>query len=326
MIFLLVFTLILSFSITWLVVRFAHRFKMVNQPNERSLHSIPTPRGGGLAIVTSWYIGIIILYCFDLIEQNLFFALLSGIVLAIVSFLDDIIELKPLVRLAVQFATAILAFYFLGALRPLIIPSIEINYPLFIYPFAIVGVVWFINLFNFMDGVDGFASIEAIIISLVLYYFSGDILLLVLTAAIAGFLYWNWPRAKIFMGDVGSTQLGFILIILGIYYHNTMEFSILNWIMLSSPFWFDATLTLLRRIRNKENISTAHRKHAYQRLVQSGLSHLKVDLLLIGLNILIICLIIIYREVRGIRVFAYILSIVLLYAVTLTIDKRLPFK
>lgn len=324
---LIILSFALSFLITWLVVKFSSRLRMINLPNERSLHSVPTPRGGGVAIVITWYIGITILYFNGFIEKNLFFSLLSGIVLAVIGLLDDIIEIKPSIRLVVQFITAILAFYFLGALRPLIIPAIEINYPLFIYPFAIVGVVWFINLFNFMDGVDGFASIEAIIISGVLFVFSGDILLLVLIAAISGFLYWNLPRAKIFMGDVGSTQLGFILVILGIYYHNSMDFSILNWIMLSSVFWFDATLTIFRRIRNGERISTAHKKHAYQRLVQSGFTHLRLDLYLVLTNILIITLVVLYREcAKEFRIPIYLFSILMLYAGTRLIDKRMPFK
>ena len=316
----------LSFLITWLVVKFSSRLRMINLPNERSLHSVPTPRGGGVAIVITWYIGITILYFNGFIEKNLFFSLLSGIVLAVIGLLDDIIEIKPSIRLVVQFITAILAFYFLGALRPLIIPTIEINYPLFIYPFAIVGVVWFINLFNFMDGVDGFASIEAIMISGVLFVFSGDILLLVLTAAISGFLYWNLPRAKIFMGDVGSTQLGFILVILGIYYHNCMDFSILNWIMLSSVFWFDATITIFRRIKNRERISTAHKKHAYQRLIQSGITHLKLDVYLIIINVVIIILIFLYREcAKEFRIPIYLISLIMLYTAIKIIDKRMPF-
>jgi len=227
--------------------------------------------------------------------------------------------------LIIQFITAITAFYFLGALRPFFIPSLEINYPLLIYPFVIIGVVWFINLFNFMDGVDGFASIEAIIICLVLFYFSGDILTILLIACITGFLFWNWPKAKIFMGDVGSTQLGFILVILGIHYHNTLDFSILNWTMLASPFWFDATLTLIRRLKNKENIGQAHKKHAYQRIVQFGLTHLQVDILLIFLNSIIILLIFVYREFKFLQIPTYVFCIALLYLLTTIIDKKVPF-
>lgn len=290
------------------------------------MHSVPTPRGGGLAIVITWYVGITVLFFSGLLDQKLYFALLSGILLAIVSLIDDLVGLKPLIRLIIHFITAVFTFIFLGALRPLIIPSIEINYPFLIYPFAVIGMVWFINLFNFMDGVDGFASIEAITISLVLYYYSGNIINLLLIACIAGFLFWNWPKAKIFMGDVGSTQLGFILIVLGIHFHNTYHFSILNWIMLASPFWFDATLTLYRRWRNHEILSQAHRKHAYQRIVQAGFSHLKVDLGLIIINGIILAMVLLYREYKFLQVPVYFVCILFLYIITKLVDRRVPFR
>ena len=191
---------------------------------------------------------------------------------------------------------------------------------------AIVGMVWFINLYNFMDGVDGIASVEAIIICLMLFVFSWNIINILLIACVTGFLYWNWPKAKIFMGDVGSTQLGFILVVLGIYFHNTFRFSILNWIMLSSPFWFDATYTLFRRWRNKEQLSQAHRKHVYQRVVQAGFSHQKVNFFLILINIFIVFMIMLYREVKVLQIPLFILSLAFFYFITKQVDKRVPFK
>ncbi|MGD0343157.1 MAG: hypothetical protein ABSA76_15760, partial [Bacteroidales bacterium] len=223
MIFLLIIGLlgVMSFCVTSLIIKYADKNKMIAIPNERSLHDIPTPKGGGIAIVLSWYIGITILNFGGIIEKNLFYALLSGILLAIISLINDLTGLKPYIRLIIQFITSIIAFYFLQGLRPLIIPVIEINYQFIIYPLAIIGMVWFINLFNFMDGVDGFASVEAITICAVLFVFTWNLATILLIVCITGFLYWNWPKAKIFMGDVGSTQLGFILVVLGIYFHNT---------------------------------------------------------------------------------------------------------
>jgi Fuc2NAc and GlcNAc transferase len=309
-----------------LIRRFALKKKIVSIPNERSLHVIPTPLGGGLAIVISWYIGISILFFSAVIESNLYFALLSGVLLTIVSLIDDLIDLKPAIRLFFHFVTAIIAFIFLGGLRQLIIPGIEMNYLFIVYPLAIVGMVWFINLFNFMDGVDGFASLEAITICLVLYILSGSIINILLIACISGFLFWNWPKAKIFMGDVGSTQLGFILIVLGIYFHNTYQFSILNWIMLSSPFWFDATLTLYRRWRNGEKLGEAHRKHVYQRVVQSGFSHLKVNLFLLIINAFVVIMILIYREIKFLQIPLFVLTLAFFYLLTKQVDRRVPFK
>jgi UDP-N-acetylmuramyl pentapeptide phosphotransferase/UDP-N-acetylglucosamine-1-phosphate transferase len=294
-------------------------------PNERSLHDIPTPRGGGIAIVFSWYIGISFLFFEGIIERNLYLALLSGAFLAIVSLIDDIRGLKPIIRLVVQFISAMLAFYALGGLRPLVMPEISFNYNFIVYPVAIIGMVWFINLFNFMDGVDGFASTEAIIICSVLLMVSGNLINLLLISCVFGFLIWNWPKAKIFMGDVGSTQLGFVLVVLGIYFHNIFKFSILNWIMLSSPFWFDATLTLYRRWRNGEKLSEAHRKHVYQRIVQSGFSHLKVNMWLIAINSFVLVMILIYREFKFLQIPLFFLTLFLYYRITRIVDKRMPF-
>lgn len=294
-------------------------------PNERSLHDFPTPKGGGIAITLTWYTGITILYLTGIIERNLYYALLSGILLACVSLIDDLKGLRPIIRLVVQFITAILAFYFLHGLRPLVIPQINFNYNYIIYPLAIVGMVWFINLFNFMDGVDGFASVEVIAVASILFIMSWNIITILLIVCVAGFLCWNWPKAKIFMGDVGSTQLGFILVVLGIYFHNTLEFSILNWIMLTSPFWFDATLTLFRRMRNREKLSEAHRKHAYQRIVQAGFSHEKVNLFLILINLATITLIIFYRTIKILQIPAFVISLLIFYLITKAVDRRMPF-
>ncbi len=315
-----------SFVLTYYIRRFALENKIVSIPNARSLHVVPTPHGGGLAIVISWYLGISILFISHLIDTALYFALLSGVILTIVSLIDDLIGLKASIRLCFHFITAILAFIFLGGLRQLIIPGIEMNYIFLVYPFAIIGMVWFINLFNFMDGVDGFASLEAVTICLVLFFLSGSIINLLLLACIAGFLFWNWPKAKIFMGDVGSTQLGFIIVVLGIYFHNTYQFSILNWIMLTSPFWFDATLTLYRRWRNGEKLGEAHRKHAYQRIVRSGFSHLKVNMYLLIINVFVVIMILIYREIKFLQIPLFILTLAFFYLITRRVDKRVPFK
>jgi Fuc2NAc and GlcNAc transferase len=177
-----------------------------------------------------------------------------------------------------------------------------------------------------MDGVDGFASVEVIAVSSVLFVMSWNIVTILLIICVAGFLCWNWPKARIFMGDVGSTQLGFILAVFGIYFHNTLEFSILNWIMLTSPFWFDATLTLFRRMRNREKLSEAHRKHAYQRIVQSGFSHEKVNFFLIIINLFIIVLISVYREVKFLQIPVFVLSLLVFYLITRAVDHRIPFE
>lgn len=319
---------LLTLFLTKFLIAFSKKRHLLSYPNERSLHSTPTPRIGGVAFVATWYIGLLLFFYLGLVESELFFALLSGLLLAMVSLIDDLVGIKPVVRLIVHFVVVVGAFWLLGGIRPLISFNYgEIIHYCIIYPLSVVGMVWFINLFNFMDGIDGYASIEAISIALILFIFSCNPLLLLLFAVVLGFLFWNWPKAKIFMGDIGSTQLGFILIVFGIHFHNKLDFSILNWIMLASPFWFDATYTLYRRWRNREKLSQAHKKHAFQRLVQAGYSHLQVDIGLIVINLIILLLILMYREFfSGLQLPIVVLCVFAMYIITRKVDKLVPFK
>ena len=318
---------IISLILAYIIRKIAIAKKLTDIPNERSSHTIPTPRLGGIAILLVWYPGIFLLYIFNFIEKSLFFALLSGILIVIVSIADDIKQVNAKIRLAIHFTASIIAFYFLGGLRQFIIHGIDFDYIFIFYPIVIIGMVWFINLFNFMDGIDGYAGSEAISISFVLFYFSGNLITLLLIAAISGFLILNFSKKfKIFMGDAGSTQLGFILIVLGLYAHNNYDVSILNWLMLAAPFWFDATYTLYRRWRNKEKLSVAHRKHAYQRLVQIGFSHKTVNLILLIANILIFFMILLYREYNFLKVPLTLLTLISLLFIYSRIDKKVPFK
>jgi UDP-N-acetylmuramyl pentapeptide phosphotransferase/UDP-N-acetylglucosamine-1-phosphate transferase len=318
--------LFLSCILTWVMRYFALRHQILDIPNERSSHSVPTPRGGGLAIVMTWYIGISVLNYFNYLDNHLYYALLSGILLACVSIIDDLIDLKPFIRLCIQTLSAILAFYFINGINPVEISGFEISFKILLYPLAIIGIVWFINLYNFLDGIDGYASLEAICIAFILYLFTGNTICLVLIVCVTGFLFWNWPKAKIFMGDIGSTQLGFTLVILGIYFHNKSDLSIIQWLMLSSLFWFDATLTLFRRWKNKEKITIAHKKHAYQRAVQSGLSHQKTLIYSFVINLIIIGLVILTKRYYFLLSPLFLINVLFLYWVTRLIDNKTPFR
>ena len=325
MIFLYALLALLSLLLTFLIRKIAIKKIIIDIPNERSSHTAPTPRGGGLAIVISWYIGITFLFFVNQLDKHLYLALLSGIGLAIIGIIDDVISLKPSFRLLVQAVSAISALYFLNGFE---IHSIQQNNLLFnaiIWFITIIGIIWFINLFNFLDGIDAYASLEAIFIVLAIYFFVGSPLFLVLFASILGFLFWNRPKAKIFMGDVGSTQLGFILVILGIYFHNITEFNFINWLMLSSLFWFDASYTLFRRWRNNEKLSQPHKKHAYQRIVQAGFSHLKTDIYALIVNIIILFLVYLSVKIPTLTIPSFATTIVLLFVITIRIDKLFPF-
>lgn len=317
---------ILTLCLTDLIQKYSIKKKLIDLPNERSLHQTPIPRLGGVAIISVWFPSIYLFYILNLIENKLFYALLCGLPLAAISLLDDIKTVHPYVRLFIHLISSVGAFYFLGFLRPFISFNIPFDYSLITYPVAIIGMIWFINLFNFMDGVDGFASVEAISISVILYIYSANPICIIFIACIAGFLFWNLPKAEIFLGDTGSTQLGFILIVLGIHFHNNLSLSILNWVMIAAPFWFDASYTLFKRWRNKEKLNKAHKKHAYQRLVQFGYSHRRVLFILLIINSAIFAMILIYREYNFLKAPLTIITVIAMFMLYKFVDKLVPFK
>jgi Fuc2NAc and GlcNAc transferase len=282
---------------------------LVASVNERSSHTTPTPHGGGIALCITWFIGLVYLYFMGQIESNLFYALLFGAVISIVSFFDDIYELSPKLRLIIQATVAIGGLYFLGGFETLTFGIFDIQNPIFTNIFAFFMIIWFINLYNFLDGINGYAGSEAVFLALAGFVLFGGNHFLVLTVAVLGFLYWNWNKAKIFMGDVGSTLLGYNIAIFTIYYANQEATNFWLWIILFGLFWFDATLTLIRRKLNKEKLSQAHKKHAYQRLTQSGWSHFKVTNYSISINLILFGIIYFVSNIFIAFVFALILLI-----------------
>lgn len=295
---------------------------LVASVTERSSHTVPTPHGGGIALAITWFIGLSYLFIINQIEPNLFYALLFGVVISIVSFFDDIYELSPKLRLIIQAIVAIGGLYFLGGFETLTFGIFDIQNSIFTNIFAFFMIIWFINLYNFLDGINGYAGSEAIFLSLAGFILFGGNHFLVLAVAVLGFLYWNWNKAKIFMGDVGSTLLGYNVAIFTIYYANQEPTNFWIWIILFSVYWFDATLTLIRRKLNKERLSLAHKKHAYQRLTQAGWSHYKVTNYSIVLNIL---LFVIVYFISNIFV-AFLFSFVVVVVVMKFIDSKKAFE
>ena len=282
---------------------------LVASVNERSSHTTPTPHGGGIALCLTWFIGLVYLYFMGQIESNLFYALLFGAVISIVSFFDDIYELSPKLRLIIQATVAIGGLYFLGGFETLTFGIFDIQNPILTNVFAFFMIIWFINLYNFLDGINGYAGSEAVFLALAGFVLFGGNHFLVLGVAVLGFLYWNWNKAKIFMGDVGSTLLGYNIAIFTIYYANEEATNFWIWIILFGLFWFDATLTLIRRKLNKEKLSQAHKKHAYQRLTQAGWSHYKVTNYSIGINLILFGIVYFVSNIFIAFVFALILLI-----------------
>lgn len=320
MIYLILF--LFSFLLTFFIKNYMIKKSLVASVNERSSHTVPTPHGGGIAIAITWFIGLFYLYFIGQIEENLFCALLFGTVISIVSFFDDIYELSPKLRLIIQAIVAIGGLYFLGGFETLTFGIFDIQNSIFTNIFAFFMIIWFINLYNFLDGINGYAGSEAVFLSLAGFILFGGNHFLVLAVAVLGFLYWNWNKAKIFMGDVGSTLLGYNIAIFTIYYANQEPTNFWIWIILFSVYWFDATLTLIRRKLNKERLSQAHKKHAYQRLTQAGWSHYKVTNYSIGLNILLFTIAFFISNIF----IAFLFSFVVLVLVIKFIDSKKAFE
>ena len=197
--------LLISFLLTYFIKNYMIKKSLVATINERSSHSVPTPHGGGIALAITWFIGLMYLYFIGEISSNLFYALLFGAVISIVSFFDDIYELSPKIRLIAQAIVAIGGLYFLGGFDTLTFGIFDIQNAIFTNIFAFFMIIWFINLYNFLDGINGYAGSEAIFLALAGFIlFSGNHFL-VLSVAVLGFLFWNWNKAKIFMGDVGAS-------------------------------------------------------------------------------------------------------------------------
>jgi UDP-N-acetylmuramyl pentapeptide phosphotransferase/UDP-N-acetylglucosamine-1-phosphate transferase len=314
-----------SFLLTFLIRKLAITISIVDIPSERSSHKNPTPKGGGLAVAVVWFTGLLYFYLTKNIDERLFFSFLPGILLVVIGIIDDVVAIRPLYRLIFQFIVSSIAVFILGGLEKLNLGFYVIENRIILTALALLGTIWFINLFNFLDGIDGYIGMEVVFISSAVILLFNDRIAPLLLAATLGFLIWNWQPAKIFLGDVGSTLLGFNIAIFSIYYQNSSISSILVWLMLSSLFWFDATLTLYRRYRHKEPLIIPHRKHAFHRIVKAGFSHQKTVLLGFIINLVILLLTCLSVRFSILMVPLLALNILILYLVTRQIDKKMKF-
>ncbi|HEX2721298.1 MAG TPA: glycosyltransferase family 4 protein [Gemmatimonadaceae bacterium] len=282
--------------LSWLLasrVRLYALDRLLDIPNERSSHSSPTPRGGGLAIAVTALGGIIIAAMLGWLDWDRAIALAGGgAMIATVGWIDDHRDLPALTRFAVQFLSAGWAMFWLGGLPSLSVGFASLTLGLFGTVLGVVGIVWAINLYNFVDGIDGLAAGEAlstgVIGGLILLAMGQGGLALVsflIAAANAGFLPLNWAPAKLFMGDVGSGMLGYLFAVLAIASENAAAVPLLLWVLLLGAFVFDATVTLCRRIAHGERWYHAHHSHAYQRMVQAGRSHAQVSATILIINL-----------------------------------------
>lgn len=283
----------LSFVLTAVLRRYALAKSIIDIPNARSSHSVPTPRGGGVAIVLTFLLTLPFLVMATLAPISVALALGgAGALVALVGFMDDHGHIAARWRLLGHFLAAGWALFWLGGLPPVIVFGSEFNLGWFGQLVAILYLVWMLNLYNFMDGIDGVASIEAISACLgacLLFWLSGfeDLIWLpmLMAAAVAGFLFWNFPPARIFMGDAGSGFLGITLGVLSIQAAWASSQLFWAWLILLGVFTVDATFTLIRRLLRGDKVYEAHRSHAYQFASRRFGRHLPVTLAVAGINL-----------------------------------------
>lgn len=285
---------VLSAVLTGWARRYALRRGMVDQPSHRSSHDRPTPRGGGIALAAVILGFVAVAAWAGWLDTRVGLALgLGGSMVALIGWLDDHRSVPGLLRLLVHGTAAALAVSLIGGLERISIGSIHLPLGLFTFVVTWSAIVWLTNLYNFMDGIDGLAGAEALIVAMgaaILLSAAGAASLAALCAVIAGaaggFLAWNWAPAKIFLGDVGSGLLGYSFAVLGLAADRAGAVGVTVWVTLLAVFAVDATVTLFRRLARGERVIDAHRSHAYQRMVQSGWTHARVTLAVVALNVM----------------------------------------
>ena len=272
--------------------RYVLRRRWLDVPNARSSHHTPTPRGGGLAIAAAFFIGLVWLYVAGQVDPALFIALAGGgVLLTAVGAREDRVGLSLWLRLGAQTAAAAWALFWLnGAAVGHAGPEAASGWAGWVGQGAILlALVWCINLYNFMDGIDGLAAGEAVSVafgSMLLLGWGHDVsqVWLVLAAAGLGFLHGNWPPAKIFMGDAGSYFLGFVIATLALACTSRQLTPLWCWPILLGVFVVDASVTLARRVLNGQPWWRPHRSHAYQRAVRRLGRHRPVTVAVLFIN------------------------------------------
>ena len=280
-----------TWAATGALLRLLRARAILDHPNARSSHATPTPRGGGLAVMAVTFACWAAAWALGAVPGTTIGPLIGlALGLAMVSWADDLRGLGPLPRLAAQAAAVAVAL----AVLPLELSFIGVIDPVIVIGGVGLAWLWFVNLFNFMDGIDGLASVEcatvaggAALVALVGGIGDGTPLLAAILAASAlGFLVWNWHPAKLFLGDVGSVPMGFLLgwLLLTLAAHGDWAAAVI----LPGYFLVDASVTLARRGFRGEAVWRAHHEHFYQQAVQAGASHATVSSAVLVTNLALV--------------------------------------
>lgn len=280
-----IFAAVVAWLICAVVRSNAQKWHLVDVPNIRSSHLSPTPRGGGLGIVVGFFASLAVLVFTGDVDAASALALAPALPIAVLGFIDDRHSLGVRSRLLVQLlCSAIIVLLanpaiFEGGALSWITAAVLVAY-----------VAWLINLYNFMDGIDGIAATQAMTVLIgviVISWWQGGSIehdgWLLMLAACGGFLLWNWAPARLFMGDVGSTFIGASLATWSLV---TPSVPLAAWLILMAAFIGDASFILLRRAWRREPVWRAHRSHLYQQLARRWGSHARVCQVLVAVNLL----------------------------------------
>ncbi|MPQ86605.1 glycosyltransferase family 4 protein [Pseudomonas sp. MAFF 730085] len=284
---------LLSLVLTGALRRYALSRSIMDIPNARSSHSVATPRGGGVAIVLAFLLCLPVLGYANLVPLQVLIGLgCAAALIAIIGFMDDHGHIAARWRLLGHFCAAAWALFWLGGLPPLQLMGVSIDFGWIGHILAAFYLVWMLNLYNFMDGIDGIASVEAICACLgacLVYWLVGLPQLIwlpfLLAMAVTGFLFWNFPPARIFMGDAGSGFLGLVLGVISIQAAWTSSQLFWSWLILLGVFVVDATYTLIRRLMRGDKVYEAHRSHAYQYASRRFGRHRPVTVAVVVINV-----------------------------------------
>lgn len=280
--------------LTAVLRRYALARQVIDVPNDRSAHTRPTPRGGGVAIVVSFLLTVLALAALGRLNTGLALALCgAGALVALIGFADDHKSIPAHWRLVGHFTAAVCALVWLGGMPAIDVAGMRISLGWFGHGLAAVYLVWLLNLYNFMDGIDGLSGVEAVTVGLsatTLSLAAGQggaewLLPALLAMAVAGFLVWNWPPAKIFMGDAGSGFLGMTFGVLSIRAAASDPALLWSWVILLGVFVTDTTLTIFRRSWRGEKLHEAHAYHAYQHAARRLESHRRITLAVGAINL-----------------------------------------
>lgn len=283
-----------SLLCTLYLKKYALKYNVIDIPNDRSSHSTPRPRGGGVAIVITFLLSLIgFIYVQETDILIILSLLICGAIVAVIGFVDDHGHVDAKWRLLIHLLAASGLVYIVNGLPVLNVFGFESDLGSLGYVLPVIAVIWILNLFNFMDGIDGIAGVEAIsstffagiFLSIISPDSSFITLLWLLSASVGGFLLLNFPPAKIFMGDAGSGFLGFMLAAFTLISSKVDQSMLWVWLILLGVFIVDATYTICRRLARGEKVYEAHCSHAYQFASRKHSSHLKVTLSVLVINV-----------------------------------------